>query len=38
MTIKSDTKFEEKLSPGFKIDMGNLMNFNASSDKSENSF
>ena len=28
--------FEEKLTLGFKNDMRNLMNFNASSNKSEN--
>ena len=36
MTLKSDIKFEEKLSLGSKNDMSNLANFNASSDKSEN--
>ena len=36
MTLKSDIKFEEKLSLGSKNDMSNLVNFNASSDKSEN--
>ena len=36
MTVESDTKFEEKLPLGFKNDMENLVNFNASSDKSEN--
>ena len=36
MTLKSDVKFEEKLNLGFKNDMRNLVNFNASSGKSEN--
>ena len=36
MTLESDTKFEEKLALGFKNDMTNLVNFNASRDKSEN--
>ena len=36
MTLKSDIKFEEKLSLGSKNDMSNLVNFNASSDQSEN--
>ena len=36
MTLKSDAKFEEKLTLGSKNDMKNLMNFNASSGKSEN--
>ena len=36
MTLKSDAKFEEKLTLGSKNDMRNLMNFNASSGKSEN--
>ena len=36
MTLKSDAKFEEKLTLGFKIDMRNLVNFNVSSGKSEN--
>ena len=36
MTLKSDAKFEEKLTLGSKDDMMNLLNFNASSDKSEN--
>ena len=33
---KSDAKFEEKLTLGFNNDMSNLVNFNASSSKSEN--
>ena len=36
MTEESDAKFEEKLGLGFKNDMMNLVNFNASSGKSEN--
>ena len=35
MTLKSDAKLEEKLTLGSKNDMRNLVNFNASSDKSE---
>ena len=37
MTLKSDAKFEEKLTLGSKLDMKNLVNFNVSSGKSENS-
>ena len=36
MTLKGDTKFDEKLAPGSKNDMSTLMNFNASICKSEN--
>ena len=36
MTLKSDAKFEKKLTPGSKNDMRNLVNFNASSGKSGN--
>ena len=36
MTLKSDAKFEEKLTLGSKNDMRNLMNFNATSSKSGN--
>ena len=36
MTPKSDAKLEEKLALGFKNDMPNLVNFNASNGKSEN--
>ena len=36
MRVESDAKFEEKLALGFKNDMMNLINFNASSGKSEN--
>ena len=35
MTLKSNAKFEEKLTLGFKNDMINLVNFNGSSGKSE---
>ena len=36
MTLQSDSKFKEKLTCGFKYDMKNLVNFNASTGKSEN--
>ena len=36
MTLKRDAKFEEKLALDSKNDIGNLMNFNVSSGKSEN--
>ena len=36
MALKNDAKFEEKLNLGSKNDMMNLLNFNASSGKSEN--
>ena len=36
MTLKSDAKFEEKLVLGFNNDVTKLVNFNASSGKSEN--
>ena len=36
MTLKSDAKLEEKLTLGSKNNMRDLVNFNASSDKSEN--
>ena len=36
MTLKSDAKFEEKLTVGPRNGMGNLVNFNASSGKSGN--
>ena len=36
MTLKSDAKFGEKLTLGSKNDRRNLVNFNASSGKSEN--
>ena len=36
MKLKSDEMFEEKLTLGSRNDMGNLVNFNASSGKSGN--
>ena len=36
MTLKSNAKFEEKLTLGPKNDIRNLVNFNASSGKYEN--
>ena len=36
MTLKSDPNFEEELTFCLKNDMRNLMNFNSSSEKSEN--
>ena len=36
MTLIPDVKFEEKLTLGTKTDVRNLVNFNASSGKSEN--
>ena len=36
MTVENDAKFEEKLALGFKNDITKLVNFNASSGKSEN--
>ena len=36
MTLKNDAKFEEKLTLASKNDRRNLVNFNASSGKSEN--
>ena len=36
MTLKSGAKFEEILTLAFKNDIRNLVNFNASSSKSEN--
>ena len=36
MTLKSDTKFEDKMSLGSKNDKRNLVNFSVSSGKSEN--
>ena len=35
-SLKSDTKFEEKLTLGSKNDTGNLVNFSVSSGKSGN--
>ena len=36
MSLKNDPNFEEKLTFCLKNDMRNLMNFNLSSEKSEN--
>ena len=36
MTLKSDAKFKEKLTCGFKYDMRNLVNFHPSTQKWEN--
>ena len=36
MTMKNDTKFEEKLTCQFKIDMRNLTNFDASTQNPKN--
>ena len=36
MTLERDAKFEERRALGFKNDMTNLVNFKASSGKSEN--
>ena len=36
MTVESGAKFEEKLALGLKNGMTNLVNFNASSGKSQN--
>ena len=36
MTLKSDANFKEKLTLGSKNDMGNLVNFNVNSGRSEN--
>ena len=36
MTLKSDAKFEKKMTLGSKNDTRNLMNFNTSNDKPEN--
>ena len=36
MTLKSDAKFEKKLSCGFKNDMRNLANFYQSTQESQN--
>ena len=35
MTMKNDTEFEEELTCQFKIDMGNLINFDPSTRKSQ---
>ena len=36
MTLKGDAKFKGKLTRGLKIDIRNLVNFHASSQKPEN--
>ena len=36
MILKSDAKFQERLTCGFKYDMRNLVNFRPSTEKSEN--
>ena len=36
MTLKSDAKFKEKLTCGFKYDMRNLVNFQPTTQKSKN--
>ena len=36
MTLRSDTKFKGKLTRGLKNDIRNMVNFHASSRKSEN--
>ena len=36
MTLKSDAKFKEKLTCGFKYDMRNLVNFHPTTQTSEN--
>ena len=38
MTLKSDAKFKEKLTCGFKYDMRNLVNFHTTTQKSEDVF
>ena len=38
MTLKSDAKFKEKMTCGFRYDMKNLMNFHPTNQKSENLF
>ena len=38
MTLKSDVKFEEKLTLGSKNDMRNLVNFHPTAQKSKNFF
>ena len=35
MTLKSDAKFEEKLTPGSKKDMRSLLNFHPATQKSK---
>ena len=36
MALKSDAKFEEKLTLGFRYDMRNLVNFHPTTQKSKN--
>ena len=36
MALKSDAKFKEKLTCGFKYDMRNLVNFHPTTQKSKN--
>ena len=36
MRMKNDAKFEEELTCQFKIDLSNLMNFESSTQKSQN--
>ena len=36
MTLRSDAKFKEKLTRGFKYDMSSLVNFDPTTQKSEN--
>ena len=36
MAMKIDAKFEEKITPGFKIDIKNLVNFHPTTKKSKN--
>ena len=38
MTLKSDAKFKEKLTCGFKYNIRNLVNFHPITQKSENFF
>ena len=38
MTLKSDAKFKEKLTCGFKYDIRNLVKFHPTTQKSENFF
>ena len=38
MTIKSDVKFEEKLTCGFEYDMRDLLNFHPTTQRFENFF
>ena len=36
MALKSDVKFKEKLTSGFKYDMKNLVNFHSNNQKPQN--